>query len=257
MTRKGEHHSEETKKKMRESSKKRWSKPEEHIKGSNTIKEYYKTHEAHNKGKHLDEETKRKIGEKSRKRWQETPHPMLGKTHTLAAREKISRTHKGKIISEETKRKMSDGHKRYYSNPKNREKQIEIQKQTIKNHPKLLQNLYKGGWTSKKGYRKDLNQCFRSKWEANFARIMRYENEPYIYEDRKFKLDDGSIYIPDFYLPYIDWYIEIKGYWYERGHKKVVKFLKKYPKENLIIVGEDMYKYLINKYQRFIKNWEN
>ena len=256
MTRKGEHHSEESKKKMKESSKKRWAKPEERARNSNLIKDYYRTHDNPNKGKHNSEEANKKMSEIMTKHWQENPHPMLGKTHTPEARAKISAVHKGKIIPPETRLKMSEGHLLYYQNPENRKKKSETAKKTIQDHPELLLNLYRG-WNPAGGIRKDLGHYVRSKWEANVARVLIYENEPYEFEKHQFKLDDGSVYIPDFYLPYQDFYIEVKGYWWEKGRRKFLNFKKQYPNINLVVLDENLYIYLKNMYRKIIPNWED
>ena len=256
---KGTKMSEESRERMRKSSKERWSRPEEHLKTSLSVKEHWKTHENPNKGRKWTDEQKKNMGPGISKYWRLHPekHPMLGKTHTAAARKIISDTHKGKIIPLETRLKMSDGHKRYYQKPENRKKRSESQKKTIQKYPELLLNLYKGGYTSKKGYREDLNHCFRSKWEANFARVMHYEKTPYYYEKYIFDLGNGEKYIPDFYIPYDDYFVEVKGYWFKKGRDKFLLFKRLYPNITLVVLDEGLYNYLKENYKEIIPNWEN
>lgn len=56
-----------------------------------------------------------------------------------------------------------------------------------------------------KGYR------FRSRLEARWAVFFDAANIKYEYEPEGFELDDGTRYLPDFYLPEYDWYAEVKA----------------------------------------------
>jgi len=81
------------------------------------------------------------------------------------------------------------------------------------------------------GYREDLKQYFRSKWEANMARYYNFFDIKWIYEPQEFefyKIKRGSrFYKPDFYLLEQDKFIEIKG-WFRPEDKTKLKRLKKY-----------------------------
>ena len=59
----------------------------------------------------------------------------------------------------------------------------------------------KEGIRAKSGFREDLQQYFRSGWEANVARILTLLQIEWIYEDKVFTLSNGMRYLPDFYLP--------------------------------------------------------
>jgi len=52
--------------------------------------------------------------------------------------------------------------------------------------------------------------CFRSRLEAKWAKFFEYCNVPYEYESKTFELRDGSSYTPDFYLPSMNCWLEIK-----------------------------------------------
>lgn len=87
----------------------------------------------------------------------------------------------------------------------------------------------------KGGFRKDLNCYFRSKWEANLARYWNFIKVPWEYEPKEFEfktIKKGSrFYKPDFYLPKIDEYIELKGYFTASDKTKLRRFKKYYPEE--------------------------
>lgn len=51
---------------------------------------------------------------------------------------------------------------------------------------------------------------FRSRLEARWAVFFKYLHLDYDYEVEGFKLENGLFYLPDFYIPSMDLYIEIK-----------------------------------------------
>lgn len=109
------------------------------------------------------------------------------------------------------------------------------------------------------GYREDLKMSFRSTWEANIARILNNSNISFIYESKKFILPyngDTLVYIPDFYLPDTDTYIEVKGFWRKNSKLKVQLFREQYPDKLLIIIDKPIYKQLQKEYQNQITKWE-
>jgi group I intron endonuclease len=86
----GEHHLEETRKKISES-----------LKGKICSEETRKKMSDFHKGRKLSEETKRKISEANK-----------GKKLSKEHKQKISKSMKGRIVTEETKRRMSEAKKR-------------------------------------------------------------------------------------------------------------------------------------------------
>lgn len=52
---------------------------------------------------------------------------------------------------------------------------------------------------------------FRSKLEAEWAKFFDAIDIPYIYEPEGFEFEDGTRYLPDFYLPEADQWFEVKG----------------------------------------------
>ena len=110
-SRKGIPLSEETKKKLSDNAKERFAKGEHPWVGkhhSEETKKKIKEHHAdisgdknYNYGKHLSEEAKQKISEanKGNQHW-------LGKHHTEETKQKLSKANKGRKVTEETKQKM-------------------------------------------------------------------------------------------------------------------------------------------------------
>jgi len=61
---------------------------------------------------------------------------------------------------------------------------------------------------------------YRSTWESAFAGYLEALGVAYNYEPKTFYFD-GFTYTPDFYLPEIDLWIEVKGYLREDDEQKV------------------------------------
>lgn len=61
------------------------------------------------------------------------------------------------------------------------------------------------------------------------------------YEPKRFLFSHKhkESYLPDFYLPQFDCWIEVKGYMDKRSEKRLKLFAKEYPKEKLVLVMED------------------
>lgn len=138
------------------------------------------------------------------------------------------------------------------------------------------------------GYREDLKQYFRSRWEANMGRYYNFVGVKWIYEQQEFefyKIKRGSrFYKPDFYLPEQDRFIELKGWFRPEDKTRLRRFKKFYPEEfaklEFIIPDKyerskangEMIKFLcddlgidfkkimsykeIEKYSKLIPNWE-
>jgi len=90
---------------------------------------------------------------------------------------------------------------------------------------------------AKGGYRKDLKQYFRSKFEANVARYFNlrkcnWKYEPFEYCFNKIKRGQ-RYYKPDFILYYEDYYYlyEVKGWFRSVDKTKLSRFKKYYPEE--------------------------
>jgi predicted nucleic acid-binding Zn ribbon protein/NTP pyrophosphatase (non-canonical NTP hydrolase) len=78
---------------------------------------------------------------------------------------------------------------------------------------------------------------FRSSWEAIVAEQLDKALFKYEYEQYKFYLDGlSSYYIPDFYIPEKDVFIEVKGQWLYDARQKVTEFRRQYPDKKLYVI---------------------
>lgn len=70
---------------------------------------------------------------------------------------------------------------------------------------------------------------FRSKWEVYTAKLLLYTDTNYLYEPQKFHLLPNLSYIPDFFLPQLGAFLEVKGRLTDRDRLKIKIFRKHYP----------------------------
>lgn len=245
------------------------------------------------KGKKRSEETKRKLSESVKKSWERNPN--LGRTGiplNEKSRKELSKKMMGHYVSKETRKKIGEaGINRIpwnkgltkYDNEKimgvsekisiwNRQYMTEEKREKI---AQTLKKRYAEGMkipNAKNGMRKDLGMSFRSKWEANYARILKFNNKKIDYEKDQFTLyrEDGSIecvYTPDFKISK-SVYVEIKGHadgaeeWRcackrcLRDKNKMSMMNKQYPEIEILLIGRKEYKELCKKYNCLIDEWE-
>lgn len=179
----------------------------------------------------------------------EHPRGMLGKHHTEEAKEKMS------IASKERAANMTY------------EEKHEIAMKAVETRKKkgTLNNTTSNAYSrTKSGKRKDLNnQFFRSSWEANVARILNYLNIEWEYEVKRFVFESDNefgvdSYQPDFYLPKLNLWIEIKGWLDEKSKIRLELFKEYYIEEynNLIFIDQSFYNLL--RYTYFnLDYWED
>lgn len=82
---------------------------------------------------------------------------------------------------------------------------------------------------------------FRSKMEVSFAKWLNSKKITWIYEPKRFILSDGSSYLPDFYLPNRNIYVEVKGRIFEDGIKRMNQFSEQY-NQKVILADSDYFK---------------
>lgn len=114
---------------------------------------------------------------------------------------------------------------------------------------------------SKGGKRADLNNIyFRSVWEANYARLLNYLDIKWEFEPKTFifkKIKKGTkSYLPDFYLPITDEYVEIKGWMTAKSKTQLKRMAKYYPDVKITLVDKDKYLKLERQYSDLISGWE-
>ena len=52
---------------------------------------------------------------------------------------------------------------------------------------------------------------FRSRWELYTSKLLLYSDTPFKYEPQRFFLTNTISVLPDFYIPHLDLWIEVKG----------------------------------------------
>jgi hypothetical protein len=112
----------------------------------------------------------------------------------------------------------------------------------------------------KVGTRLDLNQFFRSTWEANQARVFNWEGIPWKFESKRFYFTGDNVkssYCPDFHIPGTNIWYEVKGYMDDVAKKTIKIFRKQYPNEILIVIGKEEYGRMRDTYKDLIPNWES
>ena len=207
-------------------------------------------------------------------------NPFYGFTHTLSSRKIMKQNHAdvsgennpnyGKHLSEETKRKISILKIGTKASAKTKRKlsiaRIGKKRNFSKETRDKLSNNLKKRWedgshksvgfgNSKRGYRNDLKQFFRSTWEANFARILNYQGIKYEYELTIFKTPLG-FYTPDFYLSDQDIYVEMKGWEGDGNQRKKRLYCVWRLGIKILIVKRNRYRRLARKYSPMINYWE-
>jgi len=114
---------------------------------------------------------------------------------------------------------------------------------------------YNSRGRGKCGIRKDLNQFFRSTWEANFARILNHLKIKWEYEMHRIFLETCS-YLPDFYLPELNLFIEVKGTRFGNRDEKLELLYKELPSFPIKIIDGVVYELLKKRYSKIIVGWE-
>ena len=106
-------------------------------------------------------------------------------------------------------------------------------------------------------YASDLGHWVRSGWEANFERLLKAIKIDYEYEKHRFKLANGEIYIPDFYLPLYKTFIEIKGSKFKKCcdmFDKPKRFISE-KHGDLVIIDEVIYAFIERLSKNVVTNW--
>ena len=140
---------------------------------------------------------------------------------------------------------------------------------------KTLKQKYADGMkipNAKIGIREDLGMSFRSTWEANYARILKYTGQDINYEAERFVLYNEEnneieyVYTPDFKIG-DNKFVELKGHadgdndWScncsrcIRDKNKMELMKKQYPHIQMIFIGKKEYVILCRQYNH-IDNWE-
>ena len=89
------------------------------------------------------------------------------------------------------------------------------------------------------GYQFDLGHAVRSGWERRYAVWLRDRGIEYEYEPKTFTLAGGLKYMPDFYIPSMNSWVEVKGVMTEKDQKKIDLFRR--TGKRLIVVDKKFF----------------
>lgn len=82
----------------------------------------------------------------------------------------------------------------------------------------------------------------RSSWERIVAEKFDSKGIIWKYESKRFVLSDGRSYLPDFFLPDFDVWIEVKGLWHQKSKEKFEVFRKEFPEIIIYVVMKELLK---------------
>jgi hypothetical protein len=136
----------------------------------------------------------------------------IGKVVSQDVRNKISKTLTGVSLTEERKKKVSEGLKRAY-----------------------IEGRAAPGPTHRSKKTKYAKIWFKSRMEAAFAKWLDSRNIRWQYEPQRFQISIGS-YLPDFYLPDKNIWVEVKGR--HVGLDKFKAFKKEYHAKAILADGD-------------------
>ena len=107
----------------------------------------------------------------------------------------------------------------------------------------------------KSGIREDLGQYFRCSWEANFARILRLESLEYSYEPVRIQISEQLFWHPDFFIPELGFYVELKG---ERSKRweKIAEWIKEHRFNYVLLLAAEMHE-LCDSFSCKVDLWES
>ena len=167
-------------------------------------------------------------------------HPMKGRTHTQASRAKISGRITGRKLSEEHRRKLIAHLTGRVPSAATRQKLRDVKRgrnapwygRTPPHAHKVWVNHPAGG-----------KVCVRSTWEAAFADDLTKQGLIWHFEPQVFavnfmlngKAHEGT-YRPDFWVPELGLWFEVKGRWLDESRAKFDAFRAQYPSEAIIVV---------------------
>ena len=230
------------------------------------------------KGRHPSEKTKKKISKsnigkhhpskeirrKLSKSHKGKKNAFYGKHHIEAARKKMRENSwmkgrgwcgkdnpmYGKFLSEETKRKVGEKAKEMWrtKDMTERNKKTSEKLRGKNNHfwGKNGKKSLRYGKTPPHGkgaYYKGI--WMRSSWEIKIAEWLDKQNWKWLYEPKRFELKNKT-YCPDFYLPDLNVWWEIKGWFHKRHQETIKQFRELYPYEKLVVVTKEVYEEVLH-----------
>lgn len=150
-------------------------------------------------------------------------NPTFGKPRSNEVKAKIRERLSGKPLSEEVKNKLRKSAHRGPSNPRWGKPPAHG----------------RGTWYEGNGKRIWL----RSSFELRMVNTLDRLGLSWKYEPKRFVLKDRT-YAPDFYLPELNIWYEVKGWFHDRHQETVRQFRELYPEETLIVITKPILKML-------------
>lgn len=209
------------------------------------------------------EDAKKRLAERSRKQIAEKGHPRgaLGMKHTP-----------------ETKKRIADKSKKVWEEMRSRPLLI-AQRSAKQARTSLarygtacfVQSVNNGANVysrCKRGVRDDLGFFVRSRWEANYARYLKWleakgDIAAWEYEPITFRFEGVNrgpyTYKPDFKVVSTDGsvaYHEVKGWMDSGSRSRIKRFAKFYPSHQLILIDAKVYRQIERTLSTVIENWE-
>ena len=194
----------------------------------------------------------RVFSEETRKKMSESHMGKPGKPHTEETKRKLSEAHRGKPKTKEAiaKRTATRNAKGNYKHTEEQKQKIRDawergaynSEETKRKHSEAIRKAWMDGkmvcnvpnnWSTPVKYK---GIQMRSKLEASVAQRLDDDNIIWQYEPERFDLGEFT-YLPDFYIPEYDLYIEAKGA--EQGLEKVEAFRK--TGKNVMVVKDNRF----------------
>lgn len=161
---------------------------------------------------------------------------------TNASVARVSEKTKGRKNTQETKEKMKISHIGISVGrkmPAEAREKIRIARTGQKHTGETITKMMSHGSGHKKFPYVFLNGLvikMRSSWEVAYAKYLDSLNILWKYESKGFRLSNGKYYFPDFYLPELNEWHEVKGWMSSEAVNKISLFRKGYPNEKLILI---------------------
>jgi hypothetical protein len=195
------------------------------------------------------------------------PRSLCRATRTDEHKHKLGLAHKGVKASKATRQKMTQSQKNRLANmAEGACAMCGSQDHTYRQHQKRLVKARKHSAKWLKSVQDALTRRFtagegrpirwptmydgkhgtitmQSTWEVTFAKKMDRWRINWKYEPRSFYVGKGKwfgkYYLPDFYLPKFDLYVEIKGHLHKHSKRKLQAFRRRYPNIKWIMLQKD------------------
>jgi hypothetical protein len=148
-------------------------------------------------------------------------HPNKGMARDEEVCKKISEANKGCIISKEHRRKISIANKGKPGVPFENN-HFTGNKTLARKAAMVMMHNRRSNFLTGKFVHAGVNM--RSSWEVEYAKLLDSLETKWEYESKEIDLGELGIYVPDFYIPAWDVYVEIKGWKSETGMDKFNKF---------------------------------